>query len=64
MGPWTAAAAIDLDDRRVAAPDKRFQFRNGSYVFVNDKPHQGARDVFAVTEQGELENYVFYRRIK
>jgi hypothetical protein len=38
-------------------------FRNGSYVFVNDKPHQGARDVFAVTEQGELESYVFYRRI-
>jgi hypothetical protein len=39
-------------------------FRNGMYVFVNDKPRQAARDVFAVTEQGGLESYDFYRRIK
>jgi hypothetical protein len=39
-------------------------FTNGMYVLVNDKPHQAARDVLAVTEQGGVESYVFYRRVK
>jgi hypothetical protein len=31
---------------------------------VNDKPHQRARDVLAVSEHGQLESYIFYRRLK
>jgi hypothetical protein len=39
-------------------------YTRGTWTFVNDRPHQPARDVLAVTEQGQQESYLFYRRIK
>jgi hypothetical protein len=39
-------------------------YTRGTWAFVNDKPHQAARDVFAVAEQGRRETYSFYRRLR
>jgi hypothetical protein len=34
-------------------------YTRGTWTFVNDKPHQPARDVLAVTEHGQLESCIF-----
>jgi hypothetical protein len=38
-------------------------YTQGTWTFVNDQPKQAARDILAVTEQGQQESYSFYRRI-
>jgi hypothetical protein len=38
-------------------------YTRGMWAFVNDRAHQRTRDVLAVTELGQTERYVFYRRL-
>ena len=38
-------------------------YTRGTWTFVNDKPHQRARDVLAVSDHGPSESYIFYRRL-
>jgi hypothetical protein len=39
-------------------------FTRGMWTFVNDKPHEAPRDVLAVSDHGQFESYIFYRRLR
>ena len=63
-GSSAASPAYLNNGNGVFVPLNVGAYTEGMWTFVNDKPHQRARDVLAVSDQGELETYIFYRRIK
>jgi hypothetical protein len=38
-------------------------YTRGTWTFVNDQPDQTAGDILALSDQGQQESYIFYRRI-
>jgi FG-GAP-like repeat len=63
-GSGGASPAYVNDGTGVFRPLNTAAYRGGLYAFVNDKPHQAAHDVLAVSEGNGAEILTFYRRIK